>query len=112
MAHLDPKELDPISLQIIWSGLESIVDETFIALMKSAYSTNVKERRDHSTAIMDLDGRLVAQAAQSLPIHLASMSGLMQRLLEKFGTGKHVRRHDRDISGGTAHSRRASFPRR
>ena len=35
------------------NALRSVADETFIALMKSAYSTNIKERRDHSTAIMD-----------------------------------------------------------
>ena len=46
-------EIDPITSEIISNGLRSIADETFIALMKSAYSTNIKERRDHSTAICD-----------------------------------------------------------
>ena len=78
--------LDPIALEIVYNALKSVADETFIALMKSAYSTNIKERRDHSTAIMDKDGRLVVQAASSLPVHLASMTGLMSHLLEKFGT--------------------------
>ena len=78
-------ELDAIKLEILWNGLRSITDETFVVLTKSAYSTNIKERRDHSTAIMDCDGRLVVQASQALPIHIASMSGLMACLLEKFG---------------------------
>lgn len=78
-------KLDPIKLEILWNGLRSITDETFVALTKSAYSTNIKERRDHSTAIMDREGRLVVQASQALPIHIASMSGLMTCLLEKFG---------------------------
>lgn len=39
--------LDPITLEIIHNALRSVTDETFIALMKSAYSTNIKERRDH-----------------------------------------------------------------
>ena len=43
--------IDPITLEIMASALRSVVDETFIALMKSAYSTNIKERHDHSTAI-------------------------------------------------------------
>ena len=47
------KTLDPIELEILSNGLRSIADEAFIALMRSAYSTNIKERRDHSTAIMD-----------------------------------------------------------
>ena len=52
--------------------------------MKSAYSTNIKERRDHSTAICDCSGRLITQAEASLPIHIASMTGLMQHLLDDF----------------------------
>lgn len=77
--------VDPISLEIISNALRSITDETFIALMKSAYSTNIKERRDHSTAIMDPRGQLIVQSQASLPIHIASMSGLMTSLLAKFG---------------------------
>ena len=48
--------LDPITLEILFNALRSVTDETFIALMQSAYSTNIKERRDHSTAICDADG--------------------------------------------------------
>ena len=77
--------VDPITLEIISNALRSITDETFVALMKSAYSTNIKERRDHSTAIMDAGGRLVAQSVQALPIHIASMSGLIACLLDKYG---------------------------
>jgi N-methylhydantoinase B len=59
------------------------VDEAFVALMKSAFSQNIKERRDHSTALVDVRGRLIVQARESLPIHLGSIMGLMQALLEK-----------------------------
>jgi N-methylhydantoinase B len=58
-------ELDPIRLEIIANGLRSITDESFVALMKSAYSSNIKERNDHSTAIVDADGRLVVQTMRS-----------------------------------------------
>ncbi len=77
-------DLDPIALEILQNGLRSITDETYIVLTKAAYSTNIKERRDHSTALTDRDGRLVVQAENSLPIHLASMLGMMERLLAKF----------------------------
>ena len=75
---------DPVGLEILSNALRSVTDETYVALMKSAYSTNIKERHDHSTAIMDPRGRLVVQAAESLPIHLASMGGLMTCLLRKY----------------------------
>ena len=78
-------KLDPISLEIIANGLRSITDECFAALMRSAYSTNIKERHDHSIAIIDNQGRLVVQSALSLPIHISSMSGQMQYVLKKFG---------------------------
>ena len=80
----DVSKLDLITLEIIANGLRSIADECFVALMRSAYSTNIKERRDHSIAIVDKNGRLVVQAAFALPIHIASMSGLMQCVLEKY----------------------------
>ena len=76
--------IDPISLEIMSNALRSIADETYNALTRSAYSTNIKERKDHSTAVMDANGRLVAQAENSLPIHLSSMAGLMRALLAKY----------------------------
>ena len=97
--------LDPIGLEILANALRSITDETFAALMKSAYSTNIKERHDHSTAIMDARGRLIAQAEQSLPIHIASMSGLMECLLARYGDdieeGDIVIANDPHTAGGT-----------
>jgi N-methylhydantoinase B len=98
--------LDPITLEIVHNGLRSITDESFIALMKSAYSTNIKERRDHSTALMDSRGRLVCQAEQSLPIHLGSMMGLMHALLarhrpEDIAEGDIFIANDPYVAGGT-----------
>ena len=52
-----PPLLDPITLEIIWNGLKSINDESWITIQKSAFSTNIKERHDHSTAIADAQGR-------------------------------------------------------
>ena len=77
-------EPDPITLEILQNSLRSITDETYIALTKAAYSTNIKERRDHSTALTDTSGQLVVQAENSLPIHLASMLGMMDQLLAKY----------------------------
>jgi N-methylhydantoinase B len=42
--------LTPIDVELLRNALGSIADEMYVALMKSAYSTNIKERRDHSTA--------------------------------------------------------------
>jgi N-methylhydantoinase B len=102
---LDIPVLDPIRLEIIANGLRSIADECFVALMRSSYSTNIKERKDHSIAIMDKNGRLVVQAALTLPIHIASMGGLMKCVLEKYGEDIHVGdifiANDPHTAGGT-----------
>ena len=98
-------ELDAVGLEILSNALRSITDECFFALMKSAYSTNIKERRDHSASIMDVQGRLVAQSEQSLPLHIASMSGLMESVLAKFGDDLHEGdlfvANDPYVAGGT-----------
>lgn len=75
--------IDPITVEILHNGLGSVVDEAFVALMKSAFSQNIKERRDHSTALVDTRGRLIVQAREALPIHLGSIKGLMTALLAR-----------------------------
>src|SRR6266568_4075054 len=98
-------DIDPISLEIVWNGLKSICDECFLTIMRSAFSTNVKERHDHSTAIADAAGRLIVQAEMSLPIHLASMRGLMTFILNRFGDDIHPGdvfiANDPHVAGGT-----------
>ncbi len=98
--------LDPIALEILHNALRSVTDEAFIALTRSAYSTNIKERRDHSTALTDRRGRLIVQAEESLPIHLGSMSGLMESLLAKYALdeiheGDIIIANDPHTAGGT-----------
>jgi N-methylhydantoinase B len=78
--------LTPIEVELLRNGLTSICDEMFVAIMKSAYSTNIKERLDHSAALFDAAGRVVAQG-ESLPLHLASMLGLVEVVLERYGAG-------------------------
>ncbi len=76
--------LDPITLEVLHSNLLSIADEMFFALMKSAYSTNIRERHDHSACIIDARGRAIVLAPQSQPIHLSSMQGQVRTLLSKY----------------------------
>ena len=75
-------DLDPITLEVVHNGLLSIADETFFALMKSAYSTNIKERHDHSCCLIDPRGRTVVQAARTQVIHISSMLGHVRTILD------------------------------
>lgn len=76
--------VDLISLEIMNNALRSVADEMFISLMKSAYSTNIKERHDHSSAVIDVRGRLIVQAEKSLAIHLGSLTGLIDSILDQY----------------------------
>ncbi len=57
----------------LFAGLfASLADEMLATLVRTAYSPNIKERRDCSTALFDGQGQLVAQAA-AIPVHLGAM---------------------------------------
>jgi N-methylhydantoinase B len=72
--------LDPIALQVLVGGLRSACDEMGATLIRSAYSANVKERHDCSTALFDVGGELVMQA-EHIPVHLGSMPDAVAAVL-------------------------------
>ena len=61
-----------IELQLLGAALRSIAEEMGAALVRSAFSANIKERRDCSTALFDGRGRMIAQA-EHIPVHLGAM---------------------------------------
>jgi N-methylhydantoinase B len=64
--------VDPVTLSVMRSALEGVATEMGTVLVRSAYSSNIKERRDCSAALFDAAGRLVAQA-EHIPVHLGAM---------------------------------------
>ncbi|WP_372480363.1 hydantoinase B/oxoprolinase family protein [Halomicrobium sp. HM KBTZ05] len=64
--------VDAVELEILRNQLESVAEEMGEVLIRGAYSPNITERRDCSTALFDADGRLVAQA-EHIPVHLGAM---------------------------------------
>jgi N-methylhydantoinase B len=61
-----------IELQVVGSALRAVAEEMGAALIRSAFSANIKERRDCSTALFDDRGRMIAQA-EHIPVHLGAM---------------------------------------
>jgi N-methylhydantoinase B len=61
-----------IELQVIGSALRAVAEEMGAALVRAAFSANIKERRDCSTALFAADGRMIAQA-EHIPVHLGAM---------------------------------------
>lgn len=78
-------QLDPITVEVIGSALTSIVEEMGEALVRSSYSTNIKERRDCSTALFDRLGNTLCQA-EHIPMHLGSFIGIIPHILERHDT--------------------------
>ncbi|HXB14481.1 MAG TPA: hydantoinase B/oxoprolinase family protein [Solirubrobacteraceae bacterium] len=64
--------LDPIELQVLTGGLRAACQEMGVVLIRSAHSSNIKERRDASTGLFDADGEMVMQA-EHIPVHLGAM---------------------------------------
>ena len=61
-----------VELQIVGALLRAIAEEMGAVLVRSAFSANIKERRDCSTALFDERGRMIAQA-EHIPVHLGAM---------------------------------------
>ena len=72
--------LDPITLQVLLGSLRAACDEMGAVLVRSAHSANIKERRDASTALFDLDGQMVMQA-EHIPVHLGAMPAAVAAVL-------------------------------
>ena len=62
----------PVELQVIGSALRAVAEEMGAVLIRSAFSSNIKERRDCSTALFDAAGRMIVQA-EHIPVHLGAM---------------------------------------
>jgi len=75
--------VDVITREVIRGGLEYIAEEMGIILRNAAYSTNIKERMDHSCALFDHEGRMVAQA-EHIPVHLGAMPIAVRSIETKF----------------------------
>jgi len=71
-ATLNFVKADPVKLEIFKSLYSSVAEEMGISLRRSAFSPNIKERRDYSCAVFNREGVLIAQG-DHMPVHLGSM---------------------------------------
>ncbi len=95
--------MNAIELEVMRHLFASIAEEMGVALMCSAFSPNIKERRDYSCALFDAHGEMVAQAAH-IPVHLGSTPMSVRAALDAFPQGiprgEHVLLND-PYAGGT-----------
>ncbi len=94
-------KIDPVKLEIFKSLYTSVAEEMGVSLRRSAFSPNIKERRDYSCAVFDRNGTLIAQG-DHMPVHLGSMPMSVRAALDvvEIGPGDVVVLND-PYAGGT-----------
>jgi len=95
------KKFDPATLEIYRALYTSVAEEMGIALRRTSFSPNIKERRDYSCAVFDSAGRVIAQG-DHMPVHLGSMPMAVAAALQEveIGPGDVVALND-PFAGGT-----------
>jgi N-methylhydantoinase B len=78
-----PTKRDPIELEIFKNIYHSIAEEMGAALRRTAFSPNIKERRDYSCAVFDADGEVIAMG-DHMPVHLGSMPMSVRAAIDQF----------------------------
>jgi N-methylhydantoinase B len=77
------RSVDSITAEVVSRHLLSIAEEMAATLIRTSFSANTKERADCSAAVFDRTGNVVAQAHR-VPLHLGSMLGAVQAIMERF----------------------------
>jgi len=97
---MDRQRLDPVTLSVLASALSGVAEEMGAVLIRGAYSSNIKERRDCSTALFDAEGRMVAQA-EHIPVHLGAMPEAVAAIMRRDPEPGDVFAINDPYSGGT-----------
>ncbi|MEM5439393.1 hydantoinase B/oxoprolinase family protein [Paraburkholderia diazotrophica] len=98
-------KFDSIGMEVFSNRLLSITEDMAINMMRSSFSSQIKERRDFSVGLFDAQGRLVAQGTH-IPIHLGSLLGSVQAVLRRYTLDQMVEGdaficNDPYLAGGT-----------
>ena len=78
-----PDSVDPVTFEVLRNGLDSLVDEMALTVMRTAYSGIVKDALDYSTAFADRNGRVIAQGL-TIVLHLGSFPVAVRSILDKY----------------------------
>lgn len=100
--------LRDLRLQVMWTRLISVVEEAAQALMRTAFSTTVRDAGDLSAAVFDTRGRLIAEAVTGTPGHVNSMAEGVRHFIARFpidtmAEGDHYITNDPWLTAGHLH---------
>ena len=80
--------IDPVTLEVVWNRLLSVANEQQDALIRTAFSTIVRESQDLACGIFDTHGRMIAQSISGTPGHINAMATSMKHFLAAFPPDK------------------------
>ena len=80
--------IDPVTLEVIWNRFMSVANEQQDALIRTAFSTIVRESQDLACGLFDTRGRMVAQSLSGTPGHINAMATSMKHFLSAFPPAK------------------------
>jgi N-methylhydantoinase B len=99
----DPAIPPEIRMQVMWNRLISVVEEQAMTLLRTAFSTSVREAGDLSAGVFDPQGRMLAQAVTGTPGHVNTMAEAVLHFIAEIGRDEHVPRrhlcHQRPLEG-------------
>ncbi len=78
-------DIDPVTLEILWSRMTSVVDEAAANFVRTSFSTLVREANDYAVVLADRQGRNVAQSSQSIPSFIATLPATIRHFVGRFG---------------------------
>ena len=80
--------MDPVTLEVIWNRFLSVANEQQDALIRTAFSTIVRESQDLACGLFDTKGRMIAQSLSGTPGHINAMATSMKHFLAAFPADK------------------------
>ena len=84
---MSESRLDPILLEVLWNRLVAVVEEQARALMRTSFTSVVREAGDLSAGLFDQRGRMVAQAVTGTPGHVNAMATSVHHFLREIPAG-------------------------
>jgi N-methylhydantoinase B len=85
---MENKAIDPVTLEVIWNRFMSVANEQQDTLIRTAFSTIVRESQDLACGLFDTQGRMIAQSLSGTPGHINAMATSMKHFLGAFPTHK------------------------
>ena len=78
------EELGPITVEVLWTRLISVIDEAGLTLHRTSFSTVVRESQDYTCMVLAPDGKAIAQATRSIPSFIGTLPMSVKAYLKKY----------------------------